>query len=198
MVVGLLWKESSLYLHITAAVGGPFDSVHITIAVGGPFESKVLQNYNCCWWPLWKQLVLKNYNYCWTPFESKVLTHYKGCWGLFESMEFYNIIAVGDPFESTVLSNDLLCGTLYEWIINFSSKIRKIYARSTSRGATSQVPCSPPLKHTTGYRISKLWKKRLYIMLHLQKPEVGVTHFRKGSTPESGLRQSIDSTPESG
>ena len=61
-------------------------------------------------------------------FESKVLTYYNCCWGLFESMKFYIIIAVGAPlkvkylhstvsvggtFESRVLTYDLLCSTLY-------------------------------------------------------------------------------------
>ena len=44
-------------------------------------------------------------------------------------------VAFGGPFESRVLAYDLPWGTLYEWIISFSSKIRKIYARSTWRGA---------------------------------------------------------------
>jgi len=38
----------------------------------------------------------------------------------------------------------------------FSPKVRKIYAHSTSRGGTRQVPRSPPLKHTTGCVLCKL------------------------------------------
>ena len=34
------------------------------------------------------------------PFESILLTHFSGCWSLFESMEFYIIIAVGSLFGS--------------------------------------------------------------------------------------------------
>jgi len=54
--------------------------LYITIAVGGPFESKVQGT-----------------------FESKVLTHYNCCWSLFESMEFYIIIAVGASLKARCL-----------------------------------------------------------------------------------------------
>ena len=42
-------------------------------------------------------------------------------------------------------------------MIRFSPKVRKMYARNTPRGAPKkggprQVPRSPPLKHTTGYK----------------------------------------------
>jgi len=66
-------------------------------------------------------------------------------------------VSVGGPFESRVPTYDLLCSTLYEWIIGFSPKIRKIYTRNTSkggpqkRGGLRQVPRLPPLKQTTGY-----------------------------------------------
>jgi len=33
------FERKLVYLHITATVGGPFDSLHITIAVWGPFDS---------------------------------------------------------------------------------------------------------------------------------------------------------------
>jgi len=31
--------------------------LHITVAVGGHFESKVLTHCQCCWGPLWNQVL---------------------------------------------------------------------------------------------------------------------------------------------
>ena len=91
-------------------------------------------------------------------------------------------MAVGSPFESRVLTSDLLCSTIYEWIISFSLKIRKIYAHKNSRGdpkegGPRQVPCLPPLKHTTGNE---------------QRPRVASTYHR--SYYSAGLQTTLPPT----
>ena len=48
------------------------------------------------------------------PFESKVLTHCICCWGLFESMEFYIIVAAGAPLESRCIHITVAVGSLFE------------------------------------------------------------------------------------
>ena len=84
------------------------------------FNSRVHIHFSCCWGPLWKQITFKLQLLFGAPLKAKYL-HIK--------------ISVRGPFESKVLAYDLLCSTLYEWIIRFSPKMRKIYARNTSRGA---------------------------------------------------------------
>jgi len=59
--------------------------------------------------------------------------------GAFESRVacLYIAIALGDPFEGTVLNYDAVWKILYEWIIIYSQKLRSIwniYARNTLKG----------------------------------------------------------------
>ena len=128
-------------LHIAVAVGGPLKAeyLHTKVSFRGPsimFKSKILTHFSCCWGPLWKQITVKLQLLLGAPLKVKYLHIKVSVWG---------------HFECRVLAYDLLCSTLYEWIISFSPKIRKIYAHNTSRGppewgSPRQVPHSPPLK----------------------------------------------------
>jgi len=55
-------------------------------------------------------------------FESKVLTQYNCCWGLFESMKFYIIIAVGSPLKARCLHIIMAVGGA------FQSRVLKHYS----------------------------------------------------------------------
>jgi len=57
--------------------------------------------------------------------------------GVFESRVacLYIAVALLGPFEGTVLNFAVVRKLLYEWIINFSPKMRNIYARNTLKGA---------------------------------------------------------------
>ena len=61
-------------------------------------------------------------------------------WAPLEASKVPALFSVGGPFESGVLTCDMFCSTLYEWIISFSPKISKIYARKTYRGGQKKGP----------------------------------------------------------
>jgi len=103
--------------------------LHITVAVWGLFDSIVLEHYNCCWGPLWKQgsytlqlllvasLKARYLNIAIAvrgSFESKVLTYCKSCWGLFESMKCYIIIAIGAPLKARCLHIIMAVGGAFQ------------------------------------------------------------------------------------
>ena len=68
------------------------------------------------------------------PFKANYLQIAVAVGAPFKVKYLHITLSVGGPFGSRVLTDDLLCSTLYEWITSFSSKIRKIYMRITSRG----------------------------------------------------------------
>ena len=81
------------------------------------FKCRVLTHFSGCWGPLWKQSTFKFQLLLGAPFKAKYL---------------HSTVSVGGPFESRALTYDLLCSTLYVWIISFSSKLRKMYTHNTS------------------------------------------------------------------
>ena len=115
----------------------------------GCFERKVLTHYNCCWGLLWQHSTYTLQLLLVAPMQGICIL--KLLLGAPLKARYFNIIAavgaalkveylhitvfVGGPFESRVVTFDLLCSTLYEWIIRFSSKLWKIYACNTLKGA---------------------------------------------------------------
>jgi len=151
----LQWSLKAESLHISVAVGGHCESRYLQTAavVGGPFESKVPAHYSFCRGPLkaeylhitvsfigpfkevWKR---STYIFQWlleAPLKANYLPIAVPVGAPLKVKYLHITVSVRGPFESRVLTYDLLCSTLYEWIIRISSKIRKIYTRSTSRGA---------------------------------------------------------------
>ena len=60
------------------------------------------------------------------PFESTLPSNCSCCWGLLKGKYLRISVCLGGPFESRVVTYDLLCSTLYELMIDFSRKKRKL------------------------------------------------------------------------
>jgi len=110
--------------------------LHISVAVGGPFESKLPSNCSCCWGPFESQ-VPAHYSFCRGPLKAEYLhiavfqgplqwslkTEYLFQWLLgapLKAKYLHIIVSVGGPFESRILTCDLLGSALFGWIISFS------------------------------------------------------------------------------
>jgi len=129
---GLFWKAE--YLHVTVAVGGPFEKQSIcTLQL--LLEARL------------KSKVLTHYGYCWRPFRKAEYLHITVASGAPLNAEYLKITTVVGPFESRVLTHyscycgplwkqrtyDVLRNILYEWIIRVSPKWGK-FSRETPRG----------------------------------------------------------------
>jgi len=176
VVVGHLWKQSTVgYLHITMAVGGILKAEQATYTL--------------------QQLLLG------ALLKAEHLHITVAVWGFFQSRVGYLhtlqllLGALWKLSRPTYLWSASKYGLLYPWIISFSPKLRKMYARNTSRealekGSPRQVPRSPPLKSTTvhthsisqcrnsptpsppkclqGHPLMMIYKKMFDIMLYLE------------------------------
>ena len=165
-MLGPLWKheilhynccwdsfESKVLTYYNGCWGGLSKQSTYTLQflLGAPsmkFKCRELTHFSGCWWPLWKQSTFKLQLLLGAPFKAKYLR---------------STVSVVGPFESRVLTYDQLCSTLYVWIISFSSKLRTIYTRNTSRGGPqkrgargkclARLPLNTPL-HTQYWKLS--------------------------------------------
>ena len=136
----------------------------------------VFTHYNWCWRPLWKQGILY-YRFSRGPLWKQSTYTLQLLLGTLCKQDSYTLqVLLGAPlkakyqhitvsvgvFESRIVSYDLLCSTLYEWIISFSAKIRKVSARSTSRGAWGKCFVCLLLNTPLFRGLSNLWWSAAY------------------------------------
>jgi len=103
------WFEAFLYLLIVDGGGVTLKGryLHITVAVGDPFDSIVLAYYNCCLGPLWKHITCTLQLLLVATLKARYSTcTLKLLLGAPLKARYLHItIAVGGPFESKVLKH---------------------------------------------------------------------------------------------
>jgi len=81
------------------------ECLHITVAVGGPFESNVLTPYNCCLELRWKQCTYTLHLLLGAPLKATYLHITIAVGGPLKARYLQATIAVVDLFESRVLTH---------------------------------------------------------------------------------------------
>ena len=111
------------------------------------------------------------------PYEAEYLHILVVVGGPFESRVAYLhfAAALGGSFEGRVLNHDVIRKILYERIINFSPKMKNIYARNTLRGRLTRgargkclacLPLNTPLYITLTMILHENLKPVEHILLH--------------------------------
>jgi len=132
------------HLHTSVAFKGSFKcwAFHTVVAVKGPFKSKALSHFRSYW----------------GLFESTVFIQCICCRGSVTNKRLAHAVAVVGPFETRLLTYDLLRRIFYELIIGFSLNFR-IFLRETSRrlfsrkGFVASASLAPFKHHTRNLKM---------------------------------------------
>jgi len=139
MLFGHLWKHSTCPLQLLLGGSLKVMYLHNKIFVGALWKESTY-TLKLLLGALWKQCTYTLQLLLGAPLKARNFTLQLLLWAPLEASKVPALFSVGGPFESGVLTCDMFCSTLYEWIISFSPKIRKIYARKTYRGGQKKGP----------------------------------------------------------
>ena len=123
LLLWAVWKQSTYTIRLLLEAVWKQSTWTLQLLLGPLWKDKVLTHYSCSWGASSKAEYLPNTVAVTASLKAKYL---------------HIAVAVGDLFESGEFTHDLLWSILYEWILSFSPKIRKIYVPSTWRGDPKQ------------------------------------------------------------